>query len=310
MHEKLNEWFGVTIDEYPSMGHELDVFSVSSQSKKMMVEIIWTPSNTHFMNDLNILQNSDADIKIVIVNPEFYAKVDLTRKFQKTRISELQKGCLVSEMLDGKKILQGDDYLNGEVKKAISELLRQSKIPIEEQIEVLKTEILSNHPLAPILSKCLLLSKQLGQSNDTFEWLKNELYGYLGAPKGILSSENPWCEQFPHNPEYRKIDGEIRIIAFNRNTGSRTPAKTKYPMFFTQPITNLEEINNSSNEEGFLEIEIDDLPTENKDAFKRLNPDAKTVPIVYKKQAFGTCINRLRLELHKFLDDLLLTRDR
>jgi hypothetical protein len=26
MLEKLEEWFGVTIDEYPSMGHELEYF--------------------------------------------------------------------------------------------------------------------------------------------------------------------------------------------------------------------------------------------------------------------------------------------
>jgi hypothetical protein len=36
MLEKLEEWFGVTIDEYPSMGHELDVFSVSSQGRKLL----------------------------------------------------------------------------------------------------------------------------------------------------------------------------------------------------------------------------------------------------------------------------------
>jgi len=41
MCQKLEEWFGVSITEYPSSGHELDVISISTNGVKLMVEIIW-----------------------------------------------------------------------------------------------------------------------------------------------------------------------------------------------------------------------------------------------------------------------------
>jgi hypothetical protein len=32
--EKLRGWFGTSIQEYPSAGHELDVFGVTSEGRK------------------------------------------------------------------------------------------------------------------------------------------------------------------------------------------------------------------------------------------------------------------------------------
>ena len=79
--KKLEEWFGVTIDEYQSSGHELDIFSVNVSGLTLMVEIIWTPSATNFYRDLVLLQTSDAEVKIIIVNPEIEKNEKMRREY-------------------------------------------------------------------------------------------------------------------------------------------------------------------------------------------------------------------------------------
>ncbi len=111
--KKLEKWFGVAITEYQSAGHELDVFAVNINGVTLMGEIIWTASTTNFYRDMVLLLNSDAKIKIIIANPEIGKKEKLQREYTKIRINEMKKGTKVSEMLDGRRMLADDEYLNG-----------------------------------------------------------------------------------------------------------------------------------------------------------------------------------------------------
>jgi hypothetical protein len=208
MSQKLDEWFGISLDEYQSSGHELDVISVTTNGVKLMVEVIWTPTPGNFFRDLTTMHQSDAKIKIVIVNEKILSKENIVREFRKAQISEAQKGVIVSPMINGTKILSDENYLNTDVKKQITELLSDSRLSIEIELEKLGERVLSNEPISPILAKCIELSKRVEVNQDYVLWLKNELYGYTEDSGN--KPEASESEDFPNNPNYRKIRGELR----------------------------------------------------------------------------------------------------
>src|SRR4030067_2874914 len=70
---KLHEWFGASLKEYPSSGHALDVFSVPASGICIYVEVVWNNSWSHFLSDMNMLQQSDANVKGVIGSPRVIA---------------------------------------------------------------------------------------------------------------------------------------------------------------------------------------------------------------------------------------------
>ena len=118
LKEILNEFLssrleGITLKEYPNMGHEADVFSVTYKGVSVIVEIIWTPTWSHFLKDLDIIQCSSSLIKVLIANPEILndSKGEKRRHFDKIRIAEIRKGYLISELFDGRKMLDNKDYL-------------------------------------------------------------------------------------------------------------------------------------------------------------------------------------------------------
>jgi len=114
---RLKEWFkSPFLHEFQSAGHELDVYGITFEGVKILVEIIWTPSKAQFSNDLNIIQADDADIKIVIVNPDIIEDEKLVRIYEKIRIAEARKGFIWSEMIDGQRILNDMNYLDKYVK--------------------------------------------------------------------------------------------------------------------------------------------------------------------------------------------------
>ena len=67
---KLKEWVGASIKEYPSSGHRLDIYAVTPDRISIYIEIIWSSSPQNFFRDLNLIQQSDADVKLVIASPE------------------------------------------------------------------------------------------------------------------------------------------------------------------------------------------------------------------------------------------------
>lgn len=144
MAKKLYDWFGVTITEYPSAGQELDVFSINSNGIKLMIETIWTDSRLNFFRDMVLLIRSDAHIKIAIAQSTVVQNGEFVREFRKTQISELKRGTVVPEMLDGNKILEDMDYRENYVKGIIMESLKrfkeQNTISNTFNVSVLPTE--------------------------------------------------------------------------------------------------------------------------------------------------------------------------
>jgi hypothetical protein len=140
---------------------------------------------------------------------------------------------------------------------------------LKQEVESIKAEIFSKTDLTSILSKCIGLCKQLKLPDDNIKWLENELYGYQTGTRGITSSDQPLSKLYPHDPEYRYLEGEVRIAGgYNENTGNRFYGNIKYPMFFAHPISRLEEISKISSEEFLINVDINELPDSTRNAMK------------------------------------------
>lgn len=124
--QQLKDWVGISIEEYPSSGHELDVFGVTSDGISIYIEIIWSDSRTHFFSDINMLQQSDADIKLAVGSPSVIAKDEYKREFSKVVISQRRVGRVIhDEMLDGLRILSDRDYLTHTLKGLLFTMIEQ-----------------------------------------------------------------------------------------------------------------------------------------------------------------------------------------
>lgn len=301
--DKLEKWFGVSITEYPSTGHELDVFSISAEGIKLMVEIIWTPTTTNFYRDLTILYQSDAKIKVVIVNEVILSKKQLVREFQKARLSETKKGCIVPPMINGTKILNNEKYLNTEVRKIFDDLVNESQLSIEVEIEELGNELIStNTNLSPTIAKCIELSKKFDDNNENISWLKNELYGYEDF---MRNNKEQFSEpsDFPNNPDYRKIRGTLMMGYRNVKTRRIEAMDVDKHVMFTQPCAELERLSESfrGSKEFVIYIPTNDLP-------KMKGLDVDKVPVIFKTLSLDQCIEGLRLRIHKYLMQELMSK--
>jgi len=140
LETKLRQWFGASISEYPSSGHELDVYAITHEGVRIYVEIIWTHSKTHFLQDMNALQQSDADVKLVVGSPEVINDVEMQREFTKVAISQTKLGkCIHDEILDGNAILSDPVYVEPKLHTIITNLVdsaRKKEIPQLKIIDV------------------------------------------------------------------------------------------------------------------------------------------------------------------------------
>jgi len=117
------------MEEYPSTGHEFDVFAVTPEGISVYVEIIWTATDRNFFRDMNMIQQSDADVKMVVVNPQILGKEKYLREFSKVAISQRRIGIAMhGELFDGVKLIEDRDYLDVEFKEALLSLIRQVQL--------------------------------------------------------------------------------------------------------------------------------------------------------------------------------------
>lgn len=303
MSRKLEEWFGVTITEYSSTGHELDVFSISPKGLKLMVEIIWTPTASNFFRDLTILYQSDAQIKVLFVNDAILSKKELVREFQKARISETRKGCVVPAMINGTKILNDPKYLETDVHKLFNDLISESQLSVEVEIEELGNELLSsNTNLSPIIVKSIELSKKFDDNNENILWLKNELHGYEDFMR-IQKKEFSEPSDFPNNPDYRKISGTIKMAYRNVKTRRIEVMNIDTSVMLTQPCSELERL-----EENFRGSKEFMMPFPKNYFPKVKGLDVDKIPVICKSSSLEQCLEGLKLRIHKYLMQELMSK--
>jgi len=126
--EKLKVWTGATLQEYPSSGHELDVYAMTPEGISVYVEIIWSSSKNNFFRDLNLLQTSDAKVKLVVASPEIISKKSCRREFEKVVIAQRKLGIAIhGNLIDGLKIIQRPKYMENDFKKIFFEMLDHAR---------------------------------------------------------------------------------------------------------------------------------------------------------------------------------------
>jgi len=288
----FKEWLGVAVEEYPDTGHELDVLSVTLNSIKIMVEIIWTPSTTNFYRDMTIILASDAHLKVVVVNPTIIINGEFRRAYEKMQASEILKGYRMSDMIDGQKLLTDETYLANDFKKLVLDLIGAIDESIKDKIKQLKSQILLNQPLSPIIANCLDLASKVG-TNSEKNWLTDELYGYHERSVKVA--------ELPENPDYRVIHGKL-TVEFSAPT-FREEKEYGYAFFDVRPVFEIESLlTNTVSDEFVFWFPV-----------QREIPGAKqitiggpqgTEPVIVTRLDMETCLNKLRLRLHKFLDDI------
>jgi hypothetical protein len=121
--KSMQELFEAGLIEYAHTGHVNDVYVVTNEGIKIFVETVWTSTRSNFERDLNILHRSDADVKLLIVNPEILAKEELFRSYEKTKLSERAKGIAISNMIDGSQIIRDPNFVKNMFQKIVQELV-------------------------------------------------------------------------------------------------------------------------------------------------------------------------------------------
>ncbi|MQY62268.1 hypothetical protein GH146_03140 [archaeon] len=144
--------YGSGLKEYPDSGHINDVTVVTIHGVKIFVENVWTSTKNNFERDLIILHGSDAQVKLLIVNPQILAKKNLVRSYEKTKLSERSKGVAISDMIDGSQILNDPQFVDVDFCKIVEKLVsgvrahitRESvRIERKEHLDKLKEIVLS-----------------------------------------------------------------------------------------------------------------------------------------------------------------------
>ena len=81
-----------------------------------------------FMKDVNMLQQSDASVKVVIGSPEIIADTKMYREFRKIVLSQRRSGTIIhGDMLNGHIILNDMEYVDNEIKELFFDLINKIK---------------------------------------------------------------------------------------------------------------------------------------------------------------------------------------
>ena len=226
---KLKEWFGCSIQEYPSSGHRLDVYAVTPDGISIAVEVIWSSSRANFYRDLNLVQGINADIKIVIANPNIIENDEFTRAFSKVAVEERKKGTIINgELFDGRKVLTDSEYINKIFKKEIFsyiEIARGYKIrppitlkppPIPKADEVQEILVSNLFPVREYPAKIYSSPTDVRLEREVFSVLGEEVANYPFILKekkfytflNLSSPNNPFLPIINRNQIYEESTSE------------------------------------------------------------------------------------------------------
>jgi hypothetical protein len=128
IQSKTAKWYGSSLSEYYDSGHIDDVCCIVNK-KKILVEIIWDATRENFYRDMNLVQTSDATIKLVVVNPEFLMEPKfetLRKEFTKTKMAMEKRGERVSELINGTSILANEEFLDVDFRQILETMLKMA----------------------------------------------------------------------------------------------------------------------------------------------------------------------------------------
>jgi len=290
----FSENYGTALTEYLDSGFEADVSAVLFPVRKIMVEVIWSASNVNFYRDLTLVLSSDAEIKIVVVNPEIIKKAELVRYFGRIKQTEAAKGYSYIGLVPWDS--SNFDSALRVIKTELDKIIETRKGKIIDSVKELKENIFNRRiPLPVIVSNCLEVAKELGLKNEA-EWLRCELHGYFD----YIKNASMGYEELPGKPAYRSVIGILQI-----GFGRGSIEEVDFTMFISQPINEIIAwIESGSSGADFILT----LPTpENiKGIFKKVGPVPEKMPLRVSIIKLNGIVEGLRVALHKFVEDIKL----
>jgi AbiTii len=182
----------------------------------------------------------------------------------------------------------------------VNELEITKKLEAEE----LKKRILSTPSLVLLISDCIRLARK-HKSEEMEKWLMNELYGYKLTEEFNNKNKGRKIEEvvndLPNNPQYRILKVKFRFQFGNRFE------ELDYPIFWTKPTAELENVHNDLQEDGtnkvcIVKLPLDMFPEAAVLTMKKYIPNVTTIPTEISRNEIANCINDLRLKLHEFVD--------
>ena len=256
----FSENYGTALTEYLDSGFEADVSAVLFPVRKIMVEVIWSSSRVNFYRDLNLILSSDAEIKIVVVNPEISQNDELVRYFGRIKQTEAVKGYSYIGLVPWDS--SNFDSCLHVIEIELDKIIETRKGKIIDAVKQLKEDIFNKRiPLPVIVSNCLELARELGLKNDE-EWLRCELHGYYG----YIKNESMGYEDLPGKPAYRSVIGILRI-AFGR----ASIEEADFKMFISQTINEIISWTENASPGADFILTLP-TPEEYKEIFKKFDP--------------------------------------
>lgn len=134
INKKLAEWFKASIQEYEVNGHRADVYAITEDGIIIDVEIIWSKGTIR--DDINLLHEVEADVKIIIVEPSIL-DTKTKRLLDKFIIDQTKKLIIVSKPINGTEILTDPVFLDNTFKDTIMELISKAQIRKPSKLKVL-----------------------------------------------------------------------------------------------------------------------------------------------------------------------------
>jgi hypothetical protein len=169
---------------------------------------------------MNMIQQSDADVKLVVVNPKILDNQKYLREFSKVAMSQRRIGyAMHGELFDGTKLIEDLDYLNAEFKNGLLGLIQQVQLrgkvspiyaeftpPQPPSADRVQEQILSNLFLVKDYpSTVFSASTYVRRDKEIFERLGDEIekYPFLLKKERIYTFENL---KSPQSPFFSIID--------------------------------------------------------------------------------------------------------
>ena len=225
LEAKLKDWGFISITEYPSSGHELDVFATTSEGLKIYAEIIWTHTKTQFFRDISMLQQSDADIKLVVGSPEVVNDMDFTREFSKVAVSETIKGrSIYPIILDGKRILSDRVYVDRELKAEIQLLIEQAKRNRSRPLTLKKPKLdLQLVDAQGNIGKEIHVEPMFVRTRKEIIKISDPMYQILKASASMIASFK--LPEIPDPLRIREPDRDLIPLGIEVSNEGETPAQ-------------------------------------------------------------------------------------
>ncbi|MFH1327005.1 MAG: hypothetical protein ABIH59_02670 [archaeon] len=172
------------------------------------------------------------------------------------------------------------------------ESIKQEDNP-KKQIKKIEEYLDENKKISLIAEMSLRLAKELKMNKDE-KWLEKEVHGFREYFRDESFEGGLKMKKSDGRDIYRRIEAELHVMTKGGNI-----EKFDVPMFFSQPIRQIEEWAERYSKEQKIIMNAPPMEL----MVKHLNVDPKkNVPYLVNPSSFNRILNEVRLKIIEFLD--------